>query len=123
MRIFGADIQHARHREWTAIERRWGVLFQQGALWSNLTVKENVAAPMFEHTDMGAKEIDELADLKIALAGLPAGRRRAEAVGALGRHDQAGGPGPRPGARPGAAVPRRADRRASIRSARRRSTS
>ena len=45
VRIFGADIQHARHRVWTAIERRWGVLFQQGALWSNLTVKENVAAP------------------------------------------------------------------------------
>ena len=36
-------------------------------------MKENVAAPLFEHTDMGAKEIDELADLKIALAGLPAG--------------------------------------------------
>ncbi len=73
VRIFGADIQHARHRVWTAIERRWGVLFQQGALWSNLTVKENVAAPLIEHTDMGAKEIGELADLKIALSGLPAG--------------------------------------------------
>jgi phospholipid/cholesterol/gamma-HCH transport system ATP-binding protein len=73
VRIFGADIQHARRRQWTAIERRWGVLFQQGALWSNLTVKENVAAPLFEHTSMGAREIGELADLKIALAGLPAG--------------------------------------------------
>ena len=72
VRIFGADIRHARRRQWTAIERRWGVLFQQGALWSNLTVKENVAAPLFEHTDMGAREIGELADLKIALAGLPA---------------------------------------------------
>ncbi len=71
VRIVGADIQHARPRVWTAIERRWGVLFQQGALWSNLTVKENVAAPLIEHTDMGAKEIGELADLKIALAGLP----------------------------------------------------
>jgi len=47
------------------------VLFQQGALWSNLTVKENVAAPMFEHTDMPKREVDQLADLKIALAGLP----------------------------------------------------
>ena len=52
VKLFGADIRHARHRIWTAIERRWGVLFQQGALWSNLTVKENVAAPLFEHTDM-----------------------------------------------------------------------
>jgi len=72
VKIYGADIRHARRRQWTAIERRWGVLFQQGALWSNLTVRDNVAAPLFEHTDMKAKEIHELADLKIALAGLPA---------------------------------------------------
>ncbi|HEX3918238.1 MAG TPA: ABC transporter ATP-binding protein [Caulobacteraceae bacterium] len=85
VRIFGADIQHARRRQWTAIERRWGVLFQQGALWSNLTVKENVAAPLFEHTDMGAKEVGELADLKIALAGLPGG------AGALKPSELSGG--------------------------------
>jgi phospholipid/cholesterol/gamma-HCH transport system ATP-binding protein len=85
VRIFGADIQHARHRVWTAIERRWGVLFQQGALWSNLTVKENVAAPLIEHTEMGAGEIGELADLKIALAGLPAG------AGALKPSELSGG--------------------------------
>ena len=71
--IFGQDIRYARRPQWTAINRRWGVLFQQGALWSNLTVKENVAAPLFEHTDMLKDEIDELADLKIALAGLPPG--------------------------------------------------
>ncbi|HEY2177176.1 MAG TPA: ATP-binding cassette domain-containing protein [Caulobacteraceae bacterium] len=71
VKIFGQDIRYARRRTWTAIERRWGVLFQQGALWSNLTVKENVAAPMFEHTDMGRDEIGQLSDLKIALAGLP----------------------------------------------------
>jgi phospholipid/cholesterol/gamma-HCH transport system ATP-binding protein len=74
VKVFGQDIRYARRRQWTAIERRWGVLFQQGALWSNLTVKENVAAPMLEHTLMSGTEIDELADLKIALAGLPAGR-------------------------------------------------
>ena len=73
VKIFGRDIRFARRRVWTAIERRWGVLFQAGALWSNLTVRENVAAPMFEHTDMKKGEVGELADLKIALAGLPAG--------------------------------------------------
>ena len=73
VRIFGQDIRYARRRQWTSINRRWGVLFQQGALWSNLTVKENVAAPLFEHTDMLKDEIDQLADLKIALAGLPPG--------------------------------------------------
>jgi phospholipid/cholesterol/gamma-HCH transport system ATP-binding protein len=73
VKIFGQDIRDAHRRQWTAINRRWGVLFQQGALWSNLTVRENVAAPLFEHTDMLKSEIDELADLKIALAGLPPG--------------------------------------------------
>ncbi|MDP3175518.1 MAG: ABC transporter ATP-binding protein [Phenylobacterium sp.] len=70
VRVFGQDLQKATRRRWTAIERRWGVLFQQGALFSNLTVHENVAAPMFEHTDLSRKDIGELADLKIALVGL-----------------------------------------------------
>lgn len=73
VKVFGQDIRYAKRRQWTAIERRWGVLFQRGALWSNLTVKQNVSAPMLEHTTMGKDEIDKLADLKIALAGLPAG--------------------------------------------------
>ncbi|THD66901.1 MAG: ABC transporter ATP-binding protein [Phenylobacterium sp.] len=71
VRVFGQDIEHASRRRWTAIERRWGILFQQGALFSNLTVRENVAAPMFEHTSMPRKEIYDLSDLKIALVGLP----------------------------------------------------
>jgi phospholipid/cholesterol/gamma-HCH transport system ATP-binding protein len=83
--IFGQDIRYARRPQWTAINRRWGVLFQQGALWSNLTIKENVAAPLFEHTDMLKGEIDELADLKIALAGLPHG------AGALKPSELSGG--------------------------------
>jgi len=70
VKVFGQDIQYASRRTWTAIERRWGVLFQQGALFSNLTVKENVSAPMYEHTRLSRQEIGELADLKIALVGL-----------------------------------------------------
>jgi phospholipid/cholesterol/gamma-HCH transport system ATP-binding protein len=85
VKVFGQDIRYARRRVWTAIERRWGVLFQRGALWSNLTVKENVAAPMIEHTQMSKSEIDELADLKIALTGLPAG------AGALKPSELSGG--------------------------------
>jgi phospholipid/cholesterol/gamma-HCH transport system ATP-binding protein len=73
VRIFGQDIEHASRRKWTAIERRWGVLFQSGALFSSLTVKENVAAPLHEHTDLTRRQIDELADLKIAMSGLPPG--------------------------------------------------
>jgi phospholipid/cholesterol/gamma-HCH transport system ATP-binding protein len=85
VRIFGQDIRYARRRVWTAIERRWGVLFQRGALWSNLTVKENVAAPMFEHTEIRTSEIDQLADLKIQLVGLPPG------AGALNPSELSGG--------------------------------
>ncbi|MCE3289179.1 MAG: transporter ATP-binding protein [Caulobacter sp.] len=71
VKIFGQDIQHASRRKWSAIEKRWGVLFQAGALFSSLTVKENVAAPLHEHTDLTRGEIDDLAELKIALVGLP----------------------------------------------------
>jgi phospholipid/cholesterol/gamma-HCH transport system ATP-binding protein len=71
VKIFGQDLDRASTAKWDAIERSWGVLFQQGALFSNLTVKENVAAPMQEHTRLSSKLISELAELKIALAGLP----------------------------------------------------
>lgn len=71
VRLFGQDIEHANRRKWKAIERRWGVMFQQGALFSNLTVRENVAAPLFEHTTLSKAEILELADLKIGMSGLP----------------------------------------------------
>ena len=70
VRVFGQDLEHASQRRWDEINRRWGVLFQQGALFSNLTVRDNVAAPMFEHTRLSKRQIYELADLKIALVGL-----------------------------------------------------
>lgn len=70
IKVFGEDIETATRRRWSEIERRWGVLFQSGALFSNLTVKENVATPMYEHSNFSKQEISELADLKIALVGL-----------------------------------------------------
>ncbi len=85
VRIFGQNIEKAGERKLEALERRWGVLFQQGALFSNLTVKENVAATMLEHAKLSNHTVDELADLKIALAGLPAG------AGALKPSELSGG--------------------------------
>lgn len=70
VQVYGQDIQNASRRKWSAVERSWGVMFQQGALFSNLTVRENVAAPMYEHTNMPKRVIMELAELKIALVGL-----------------------------------------------------
>jgi phospholipid/cholesterol/gamma-HCH transport system ATP-binding protein len=69
--IFGHDLATASVSEWEEIERSWGVLFQQGALFSNLTVLENVAAPLVEHTRLPIPTINDIASLKIALAGLP----------------------------------------------------
>lgn len=69
--LFGIDVERASPAEWLAIQRRSGVLFQQGALFSNLTVRENVQAPMIEHTMLERGEMKRLADLKIALVGLP----------------------------------------------------
>ena len=71
VRIFGYDLSRADRAAWATIEKRWGVLFQGGALFSNLTVRENVAAPLIEHTRLPLPMISRLADMKIALAGLP----------------------------------------------------
>jgi phospholipid/cholesterol/gamma-HCH transport system ATP-binding protein len=69
--IFGRDLYRGSTQELDQIRRRWGVLFQGNALFSNLTVRENVAAPLFENTNLPRRMIYELADVKISLAGLP----------------------------------------------------
>ena len=51
--------------------QRWGVLFQDGALFSSLTVAQNVQVPLREHFKLGQALMDEIAALKISLAGLP----------------------------------------------------
>jgi phospholipid/cholesterol/gamma-HCH transport system ATP-binding protein len=68
--IFGADVDSLPPREYAVIERRIGVMFQQGALFSGLTVKQNVEVPMREHLRLSPRLADELAMLKIELAGL-----------------------------------------------------
>jgi len=68
--VLGVDVDHATGAERETLERRWGVLFQSGALFSSLTVRENVAAPMHEHTSLSSKTIDQLADTKLAMVGL-----------------------------------------------------
>lgn len=70
--VFGQDLDTLGGADRTALERRFGVMFQQGALLSGLTVKQNVQIPMREHLKISARLADELAMLKIALVGLPA---------------------------------------------------
>lgn len=68
--VFGEDVLRLDEEARDALERRWGVMFQDGALFSNLTVRENVMIPMAEHTDMPRELMKELADMKIRMAGL-----------------------------------------------------
>lgn len=70
--LFGQEIVGIGQSAAFRLRRRFGMLFQQGALFSSLTVRENVGIPLREHTRLPARRIAEIADLKIALAGLPA---------------------------------------------------
>ena len=71
IKIFGVDLSVADRAARSSVDRRWGVLFQRGALFSNLTVGENVETPMLQHSRLSARDMRELAALKIALVGLP----------------------------------------------------
>ena len=71
IRVFGTEMLHATRAERQAVERRWGVMFQGGALFSALTVKQNVEAPMREQTALEPATREALAELKIAMVGLP----------------------------------------------------
>ena len=70
--VFGQNINDLDPDARSLIERRFGVLFQQGALFSSLTVLENVAVPFIEIMKMDRPSAEELGRIKIALAGLPA---------------------------------------------------
>ena len=70
--VLGHDLGRADPQTRAAIERCWGVLFQHGALFSSLTVLQNIQVPMREHLDLTQGLMDDLARLKIAMVGLPA---------------------------------------------------
>jgi phospholipid/cholesterol/gamma-HCH transport system ATP-binding protein len=71
IRVFGVDMLAAPEPERRAVETRWGVMFQDGALFSSLTVRENVEAPMRVLTGLAADLRRSLAELKVAMVGLP----------------------------------------------------
>lgn len=70
VRVFGHDMMNLSKEQAADIERRTGVLFQQGALFSSLSVIDNVASPLIEHTRLPRDIIRELAEMKIAMVGL-----------------------------------------------------
>jgi len=71
--VFGHDMAALSDEERHLFELRWGVLFQDGALFSSLTVAQNIQVPYREHLDMPEQLMEELAALKIGMVGLRPG--------------------------------------------------
>jgi len=71
IKVFGQNIRNIKHEAAQKIRSRWGMLFQHSALFSALTVLENIVFPMQELTQLSLTEMQDLARLKIALVGLP----------------------------------------------------
>ncbi|MBY6310042.1 ABC transporter ATP-binding protein [Alcaligenes faecalis] len=72
VRIFDQEIGTLSPEARSRLERRLGVLFQQGALFSSLTVVENIAMPLIEHIGLSRSDAEHIAAMKMSLAGLPA---------------------------------------------------
>ena len=70
--VFGEQLQALSQQQRSRVERRFGVLFQSGALFSSLTLQENVALPLIEHAKLSRTDAEHLARVKLALVGLPA---------------------------------------------------
>ena len=71
IRVFGDDVTEMTDAEQRAMQQRWGVLFQDGALFSSLTVAQNIKVPLKEHTHLRKDVINELACVKVDIVGLP----------------------------------------------------
>jgi phospholipid/cholesterol/gamma-HCH transport system ATP-binding protein len=72
IQVFGTDPAHADETQRRSIEQRWGVLFQQGALFSSLTALQNVQFPMREYLRLSPRLMDEIAVAKLEMVGLGA---------------------------------------------------
>jgi len=71
IRVFGQDIVGLTDEQALPFRRRWGVMFERGALFNSLTVTQNITAVLDEHADLSPALAAEVASLKIALTGLP----------------------------------------------------
>jgi phospholipid/cholesterol/gamma-HCH transport system ATP-binding protein len=69
--VFGQELKALDEAALRRVEARWGVLFQDGALFSSLTVAENIAVPLNEHLELPRRVVEEIAAVKLAMVGLP----------------------------------------------------
>jgi len=70
--VLGKSLYHINRKDAQSLRKQWGVLFQFGALFSSLTIKENIALPLVEYTKLSKQMIDEIVKFKISLVGLKA---------------------------------------------------
>jgi phospholipid/cholesterol/gamma-HCH transport system ATP-binding protein len=68
--VLGVDLDKASEAERRALERRWGILFQQGALFSSLSIRENIQFPMRENLHISQRLMDEMTLAKLEMVGL-----------------------------------------------------
>jgi phospholipid/cholesterol/gamma-HCH transport system ATP-binding protein len=71
IKVFGKQTAFAESGRMRALEVRWGVLFQEGALFSSQTVAENIEVPLREYTGMSPALMEEIAAMKLTMVGLP----------------------------------------------------
>ncbi len=69
--VFGESVRATSDEQYRALRRRWGVMFQDGALFSSLTVRQNVEAPMREQLTLDDTLRETLAGIKVRMVGLP----------------------------------------------------
>ncbi len=69
--VLGQNTAELDRAGWRALEIRWGVLFQDGALFSSQTVAENIQVPLREYTGMSQQFMNEIASMKLTMVGLP----------------------------------------------------
>jgi len=68
--VLGHNLSTISNKEAQKLRSEWGVLFQAGALFSSLNIKENISLPLKEYTDLSQKMIDEIVKFKISIVGL-----------------------------------------------------
>ncbi len=71
IKVLDREVEQMSDRQLRDVQRQWGVLFQDGALFSSMTVCENIQLPIKEHTDLPQSLIDDITRVKVAMVGLP----------------------------------------------------
>ena len=72
IKILDHELSNINHEDAQTLRRKWGVLFQAGALFSSLTIKENIALPLLEYTNLSKQMIREIVEFKVSIVGLKA---------------------------------------------------